>query len=229
MHTLEDVVLKGTCVWSKGKGGERGLILPSTFIQVCFICMEEGTAASPLVNAVCRCAHRPMHLACQRELASKTPAHAGGNCAVCNSRYTNVHTTSKLELSDAGRRCVVVTVGTIVLAAIGSFEVSMYFVIGASDLQMTYLVVGLIILREVFLVGQDLVCREGHVRVVFEQFEARVDSVRLELVRLLRRRRHLERRVEVDVDNTGGGRRHGQHKHSKGGAQEQHEGGSATV
>ena len=76
--------------------------------------MEEGTAASPLVNGVCRCAHRPMHLACQRELASKTPAHAGGNCAVCNSRYTNVHTTSKLELSDAGRRCVVVTVGTIV-------------------------------------------------------------------------------------------------------------------
>jgi len=87
-----------------------------------------------------------MHLACQRELASKTPAHAGGNCAVCNSRYTNVHTTSKLELSDAGRRCVVVTVGTIVLAAIGAFEISMYFVIGASALQMTYLVVGLIIL-----------------------------------------------------------------------------------
>ena len=115
-------------------------------IQVCFICMEEGTAASPLVNGVCRCAHRPMHLACQRELASKTPAHAGGNCAVCNSRYTNVHTTSKLELSDAGRRCVVVTVGTIVLAAIGAFEISMYFVIGASALQMTYLVVGLIII-----------------------------------------------------------------------------------
>ena len=116
--------------------------------------MEEGTAASPLVNGVCRCAHRPMHLACQRELASKTPAHAGGNCAVCNSRYTNVHTTSKLELSDAGRRCVVVTVGTVVLAAIGAFEVSMYFVIGEcsdstcspSDLQMTYLVVGLIII-----------------------------------------------------------------------------------
>ena len=115
-------------------------------IQVCFICMEEGTAASPLVNGVCRCAHRPMHLACQRELASKTPAHAGGNCAVCNSRYTNVHTTSKLKLSDAGRRCVVVTVGTIVLAAIGAFEISMYFVIGASALQMTYLVVGLIII-----------------------------------------------------------------------------------
>jgi len=41
---------------------------------------------------------------------------------------------------------VVVTVGTVVLAAIGAFEVSMYFVIGASDLQMSYLVVGLIIL-----------------------------------------------------------------------------------
>lgn len=108
--------------------------------------MEEGTAASPLVNAVCRCAHRPMHLACQRELASKTPAHAGGNCAVCNSRYTNVHRTSKRELSADGRRCVIVTVGTFVLAAIGAFEVSMYFVIGASDLRMTYLLVGLSIL-----------------------------------------------------------------------------------
>jgi len=117
---------------------------PST--QVCFICMEEGRADAPLVNSVCHCANRPMHLACQRELTSKTPAHAGGYCAVCNAPYTNVRTTSKTALSPDGRKCVFVSVGTLLLMAIGGFEVSMYFAIGTSHLQVTYLVLGLVIL-----------------------------------------------------------------------------------
>ena len=108
--------------------------------------MEEGTAASPLVYSLCRCVNRPMHLACQRELTSKTPAHANGYCAICNTPYTNVRTTSTTSLSLDGRKCMLVSVGTLVLTAIGAFEVSMYFVIGASHLQTTYLVLGLVIL-----------------------------------------------------------------------------------
>ena len=87
-----------------------------------------------------------MHLACQRELTSKTPAHANGYCAICNTPYTNVRTTSTTSLSLDGRKCMLVSVGTLVLTAIGAFEVSMYFVIGASHLQTTYLVLGLVIL-----------------------------------------------------------------------------------
>ena len=87
-----------------------------------------------------------MHLACQRELVSKTPAHASGHCAICNTAYTNVLTTSTTSLSLEGKKCVLVSVGTLVLTAVGAFEVYMYFDIGASYLQTTCLVLGLVVL-----------------------------------------------------------------------------------
>ena len=57
---------------------------PAEEADVCFVCLE-GPEGGELIRSICNCANRAIHLACQRELTRRTPAHANGYCAVCNT------------------------------------------------------------------------------------------------------------------------------------------------
>ena len=118
---------------------------PAEEADVCFVCLE-GPEGGELIRSICNCANRAIHLACQRELTRRTPAHANGYCAVCNTPCarapassstaphrtplikffvadlradTNVVAERRTRLTMDGRRCVALSLGALLLVAPG--------------------------------------------------------------------------------------------------------------
>lgn len=61
----------------------------------CYICEE--VRDSPLMQNICSCSNRSIHLCCQAELLKRIPT--GGRCTVCLQPYTNVSMTHTKRIS----------------------------------------------------------------------------------------------------------------------------------
>lgn len=131
-----------------GEASDSAAVTSSTTSEAptCFVC-EESTGV--LLQGVCKCVGRYIHLECQQKLVRTTTSHAT-HCAVCLAEYRNVMVTKTPELSRRPESWCQLMMALLIVALL--VMSTFYFVAFAQDGDSEFLILALAIASVVLFV-----------------------------------------------------------------------------